>query len=114
MRRRKCLWQPTSSVTVASTRVIGQTQRVVHRDEHFARSLEALPAVRSAHTVHNHQVASLPSLACGVRLVNLINYPHDIRADRVAVAEACIEWQPVLTVDVYEVLAHLRLHRPLV
>src|SRR5262249_60876677 len=39
---------------------------------------------------------------------------HDGRADGVAVAEAGIERQRVLAVDVHEVLAHLRLHRPLV
>ena len=38
---------------------------------------------------------------------------HDIRADRVAVAEAGIERQSIFAVDVHEVLAHLRLDRPL-
>src|SRR6266581_3160467 len=47
------------------------------------------------------------------------NYPlvdrlDDIRADRIAVAKAGIERQPVLAVDVHEVLADLRVHRPLV
>src|SRR5437016_10736663 len=39
---------------------------------------------------------------------------HDIGADRVAVAKAGSEGQPVLAVDVHEVLAHLRFHPPLV
>src|SRR3989442_3827172 len=46
-------------------RAVGQVHRVGHRDEYFARSLEALPAVRGADVVHKHQVASLPPLACG-------------------------------------------------
>src|SRR2546426_5084678 len=44
-------------------RAVGQVHRVGHRDEYFARSLEALPAVRGADVVHKHQVASLPPLA---------------------------------------------------
>src|SRR5438132_7200155 len=95
-------------------RALGQVHRVGHRDEHFARSLEALPAVRSADVVHKHQVPSLPPLACGVRLVDLVDQLHDVRADRVAVTEARIERQAVLAVDVHEVLAHLRVYRPLV
>src|SRR5207245_3756142 len=95
-------------------RAVGQVHRVGHRDEHFARSLEGLPAVRGADVVHKHQVPSLPSLACGVCLVDLVDQLHDVRADRVAVAKAGIEGQPVLAVDVHEVLAHLRVHRPLV
>src|SRR5213596_4313473 len=95
-------------------RAVGQVHRVGHRDEHFARSLEELPAVRGADVVHKHQVPSLPPLACGVCLVDLVDQLHDVRADRVAVAEARIERQPVLAVDVHEVVAHLRVHRPLV
>src|SRR2546422_197280 len=95
-------------------RAVGQVHRVGHRDEYFARSLEALPAVRGADIVHKHQVASLPPLACGVGLVDLVDQLHDVRADRVAVAEAGIERQPVLAIDVHEVLAHLRVYRPLV
>src|SRR2546428_14191356 len=93
---------------------VGQVHRVGHREEYFARSLEALPAVRGADVVHKHQVASLPPLACGVGLVDLVDQLHDVRADRVAVAEAGIERQPVLAIDVHEVLAHLRVYRPLV
>src|SRR5206468_870024 len=95
-------------------RAVGQVHRVGHRDEHFARSLEALPAVRGADVVPEQQVPSLPLLACGVCLVDLVDQLHDVRADRVAVAEARIERQPVLAVDVHEVLAHLRVYRPLV
>src|SRR6266566_1808362 len=95
-------------------RAVGQVYRVGHRDEHFARSLEALPAVRGADVVHKHQVPSLPPLACGVCLVDLVDHMHDVRADRVAVAEARIERQAVLAVDVHEVLAHLPVYRPLV
>src|SRR5437870_7094980 len=95
-------------------RAVRQGHRVGHRDEHFARSLEALPAVRGADVVHQHQVPTLPLLACGVCLVCLIDQLHDVRADRVAVAEARIERQPVLAVDVHEILAHLRVYRPLV
>src|SRR5439155_25382143 len=46
--------------------------------------------------------------------VDLVDQLHDVRADRVAVAEAGIERQPVLAIDVHEVLAHLRVYRPLV
>src|SRR5437870_6330305 len=95
-------------------RAVGQVHRVGHRDEHFARSLEGLPAVRGADVVHKHQVPTLPPLACGVYLVSLVDQLHDVRADRVAVAEARIERQLVLAVDVHEVLAHLRVYRPLV
>src|SRR5213592_4100047 len=95
-------------------RAVGQVHRIGHRDEHFARSREALPPVRGADVVHQHQVTTLPPLACGVFLVHLIDQLYDIRADRVAVAKARIERQPVLAVDVDEVLAQLRLHRPLV
>src|SRR5438270_11449066 len=80
----------------------------------FARSLEALPAVRGADVVHKHQVTSLPRLACGVRLVDLVDQLHDVCVDRIAVAEAGIERQSVLAVDVHEVLAHFRVYRPLV
>src|SRR5207249_12305075 len=79
-----------------------------------AWSLEALPRVRGADVVHQEQVPALPPLACGVFLIHLVDQLYDIRADRVAVAEAGIERQPVLAVDVHEVLAHLRVHRPLV
>src|SRR6266566_1154691 len=95
-------------------RAVGQVHRVGHRDKHFARSLEALPAVRGADVVHKYQVPSLPPLARGVCLVNLVDQLHDVRADRVAVAEARIERQRVRAVDVHEVLAHLRVYRPLV
>src|SRR2546427_705779 len=43
-------------------RAVGQVHRVGRRDEHFARSLEALPAVRGADVVHQHQVSILPPL----------------------------------------------------
>src|SRR3989449_6161445 len=70
--------------------------------------------MRGADIVHKHQVPTLPPLACGVGLVDLVDQLHDVRADRVAVAEAGIERQPVLAIDVHEVLAHLRVYRPLV
>src|SRR5262249_59272650 len=79
-----------------------------------ARSPEGLPAVRGADVVHQHQVPTLPPLACGVCLVDLVDRLHDVRADRVAVSEARTERQPVLAVDFHEVLAHLRVHRPFV
>src|SRR5260370_3459002 len=95
-------------------RTVGQVHRVCHGHEHFARSLEALSRVRGSDVVHQEQVSALPRLACGVFLIHLIDQLDDIRADRVAVAKAGIEGQPVLAVDVHEVLAYLRLHRPLV
>src|SRR5947209_19240907 len=70
--------------------------------------------MRGADIVHKHQVPTLPPLACGVCLVDLVDQLNDVRADRVAVTEARIERQPVLAVDVHEVLAHLRVDRPLV
>src|SRR6059036_3201647 len=112
--RTPLLWKRSSSDggRLNGRRAVGQWRRVGHRDEHFARSLEALPAVRGADVVHKHQVPSLPPLACGVCLVDLVDQLHDVRADRVAVAQARIERQPVLAVDVHEVLAHLRVYRP--
>src|SRR5258708_5265320 len=109
------LWKRSSSAGghLDRRRAVGQVHRVGHRDEHFARSLEALPAVRGADVVHKHQVTSLPRLASGVCLVDLVDQLHDVRVDRVAVAEAGIERQPVLAVLVHEVLAHLRVYRPL-
>src|SRR5262249_49715570 len=55
-----------------------------------------------------------PPLACAVGFVCVVDPRYDLRADRVAVAEARIERQPVLAVEVHEVLAHLRVYRPLV
>src|SRR5205807_1101883 len=114
--RTPLLWKRSSSAGghLNRRRAVGQVHRVGHRDEHFARSLEALPAVRGADVVYKHQVTSLPRLACGVCLVDLVDQLHDVRVDRVAVAEAGIERQSVLAVDVHEVLAHLRVDRPLV
>src|SRR5712691_8897554 len=114
--RTPLLWKRSSSAGghLDRRRAVGQVHRVGHRDEHFARSLEALPAVRGADVVHQHQVPTLPLLACGVCLVSLIDQLHDVHADRVAVAEARIERQLVLAVDVHEILAHLRVYRPLV
>src|SRR5882724_5854640 len=113
---RRMLWKRSSSADghLNRRRAVGQVHCVGHRDEHFARSLEALPAVRGADVVHKHQIPTLPPLACGVCLVNLVDQLHDVRADRVAVAEARIERQLVRAVDVHEVLAHLRVYRPLV
>src|SRR3989440_8511327 len=82
--------------------------------EHFARSLEVLPAVRGADVVHQEQVPALPGLACGIFLIDLIDHLYDLRADWVAVAKARVEGQPVLAVEVHEVLAHFRVHSPLV
>src|SRR5206468_1684213 len=90
------------------------TQHSARDNETLLIALEGLPAVRGADVVHKHQVPSLPSLACGVCLVDLVDHLHDVGADRVAVAEASSERQPVLAVDVHEVLAYLRVHRPLV
>src|SRR5437867_3192832 len=114
--RTPLLWKrsPSGGGHLDRRRAVGQVHRVGHRDEHFARSLEALPGVRGANVVHKHQVPTLPPLACGVCLVNLVDQLHNVRADRVAVAEARIERQPVLAVEVHEVLAQLRVHRPLV
>jgi len=56
--------------------------------------------VRGADVVHKQQVTVLPLLECGVCLVRLVDQLHDVRADRVAVAKARIEWQPVFAVDV--------------
>src|SRR5712691_843684 len=113
--RTPLLWKRSSSAGghLNRRRAVGQVHRVGHRDEHFARSLEALPAVRGADVVHQHQVASLPWLACGVCLVDLVDQLHDVRVESVAVAEAGIERQPVLAVLVHEVLAHLQVYRPL-
>src|SRR6185369_10538151 len=69
-------------------RAVREVHGLGHRDEHFARSREALPAVRGADVVHEHQVPGLPRLARGVGLVGLVDRLHDVRADRVAVAEA--------------------------
>src|SRR2546426_10859874 len=104
----------SAGVHLDRRRAVGQVHRVGHRDEHFARSLEALPPVRGADVVHQEQVPALPPLACGVFLIHLIDQLYDIRADRVAVAKAGIEGQPVLAVDVHEVLAKLRVYGPLV
>src|SRR5206468_11084650 len=52
-------------------------------------------------------------LACRVGLVDLVDQLHELRVDRVAVAEAGVERQPVLAVLIHEVLAHLRVYRPL-
>src|SRR3989454_474507 len=114
--RTPLLWKRSSSDGghLDRWRAVGQWRRVGHRDEHFARSLEALPAVRGADVVHKHQVPTLPLLACSVCLVNLVDQLHNVRADRVAVAEARVERQFVLPIDVHEVLAQLRVYRPLV
>src|SRR5882724_2471252 len=108
---RRMLWKRSSSADghLNRRRAVGQVHRVGHRDEHFARSLEALPAVRGADVVHKHQVTSPPWLACGVCLVDLVDQLHDVRVDRVAVAETGIERQPVLAVHVHEVLTQLRI-----
>src|SRR5437660_9472544 len=87
---------------------------VGHRYEHVARPLEALSPVRGADVVHQEQVPALPPLACGVFFIHLIDHLYDICADRVAVAKARIEGQPVYAEDIDKVLAHLRVHRPLV
>src|SRR5262249_28280247 len=46
--------------------------------------------------------------ARGVFLIHLIDHLYDIRADRVTVAKARIEGQPVFAIDVDEVLPQLR------
>src|SRR6266487_4873641 len=112
--RTPLLWKRSSSTggQLDGRRAVGQVHGVGHRDEHFARPLEALPAMRGADVVHEQQVACLPPLACGVRFVDLVDHLHDIGADRVAVAEAGIERQPILAVDVHEELPPLRVYRP--
>src|SRR5918997_5363787 len=95
-------------------RAVGQAHRVGHRDEHFSRSLEGLPAVRGADVVDEHQVTSLPRLACGVGLVDLVEHLYDVLADWVAVAEAGVERQPVGAVDVHQEFADLGVQRQLV
>src|SRR2546427_4309341 len=67
MRCRKALQAPAAAQRALSPssaggylnrrRAVGQVHRVGHRDEHFARSLEALPAVRGADVVHKHATA---------------------------------------------------------
>src|SRR5206468_8781348 len=59
-------------------------------------------------------VPSLPLLACGVCVVDLVDHLDDVRADGVAVAKASIERPPIFAADVHEVLANLRFHPPLV
>ena len=76
--------------------------------------LERLPAVGGADVVDEQQVAGLPRHAGGVRLVDLVDQLDDVRADRVAVAEAGVERQPVSAVLVHQELVHLGRHRPLV
>src|SRR5262245_56834456 len=70
--------------------------------------------MRGADVVHEQQVTNLPLLADSVRVVDLVDRLDNIRADWCAVPEAGVERQPVLPVDVDEVLAHLRSDRPLV
>src|SRR5439155_7164661 len=109
------LWErlPSLAGHLGRQRAVGPVHRVGHRDEHFAWPLEGLPAMRGADVVHEHQVAGLPRLPYGVCLMDLVDHFYHTRADRGAVTEAGIEWQSVLTVDVHEVLANLRLDRPL-
>src|SRR5206468_6197761 len=109
------LWRRPSSAAshLDRRRAVGQVHRVSHRNQHFARPLEALPAMRRADVVHKHQVTGLPLLACRVCVVDTVDQLHGVRVDRVTVSKARIERQSVLAVDVHEVLAHLRLHRPL-
>src|SRR5256885_896476 len=59
-------------------------------------------------------ISALPGLACGVFLIDLVDHLYDLRADWVAVAKARVEGQPVLAVEVHEVLTHFRIHSPLV
>src|SRR5439155_14288790 len=66
---------------------VGRVHCVGHPHEHLTRPLEVLPAVRGADVVHKHQVAGTPWLAYRICLVCLVDDPHDIRADRVAVGE---------------------------
>src|SRR3989442_8505068 len=68
--------------------------------------------MRRANVVHEQQVARLPPLAYRVCLVHLVDQLDDIRTDRIAVAETRIEREPVLAIDVHEVLAHLGGQRP--
>ena len=69
-------------------------------------------AVRTLST--SSRSPGLPRLAHGVGLVGLVEQLHDVLADRVAVAEPGGERQPVLAVQVDQVLAHLGVDRPLV
>src|SRR5438093_9642462 len=91
--RTPLVWNRSSSAVghLDRRRTVLQVHRVGHRDEHFARSLEALPPVRGADVVHKHQVASLPPLACGVLLIHLIDHLYDIGSARGAVSKARLE-----------------------
>ena len=70
--------------------------------------------MRGADIVDEHQVAGLQRLTCSVGLVDLVDHLHDVLADRIAVAEVGVERQPVGAVDLYQVLAHFGVYRPLV
>src|SRR5437899_1927635 len=93
---------------------VGEAHSVGHRHEHFARSLKGLSAVRAADVVHNQQIAMLPRRARAVGFVHVVDRLDDFCADRFAIAKAGIKWQPVLTVELDEVLAHLRVYGPLI
>ena len=66
-----------------------------------------------AEVVDEHQVARLPRLADRVRVVDRVDQLDDVLPDLLAVPEAGVERQPVLAVEVEQVLAHLGIHRPL-
>lgn len=66
------------------------------------------------YVVDQQHVACLPGLTSGVVLVGGVDELDDVLADRGTVSEAGVERQPVLAVDVHQVLAHLGGQRPLV
>ena len=109
----------------------GERRRVVHRgassrrrrhrvgagrDEHLAGALVGLPAVRGAGCCP--PAAGRPrchgSRAGVLRRTTSLISCDDVVADRVAVAEAGGERQAVRAVDVHQVVADVRVHRPLV
>ena len=77
-------------------------------------TLVRLAGVRGPDVVHQQEVAGLPGLAHGVGFVGLVEELHDVLANRVAMAEPGGERQPVLAVEIHQVLAHLGVDRPLV
>src|SRR3989454_8279254 len=74
-------WSESARGRLDRRRAVGQVHRIGHRDNDLAGSLEGFSRVRGADVVHQHQVASLPTLACGVCLVNLVDQLHDVRAE---------------------------------
>src|SRR3954452_20751530 len=115
---RRNRWSPagkrSSGHQLHARDAVGELHRIGHRDENLTGSVVRLPAVGAADVVHHQQVARLPRLACRVGLVHLVEQLDYVLADGIAIAEPRVEGQPVLAVDVDEVLPHLGGDRPLV